>query len=316
MNPKRTISIHSFFAALILGSLALLHLDAFAHGEKEKEADEPSPPALNYIKEKGVNGRDGYNYKHVAKEPYVAPKTVPKEPYKPAVKEEKKEEKGEKKEEKKEVKKEEKKEDKKEEGKKEEGKKEGKKEEKKSEKKSEGKHGEGEKEPPKPTKSTLFDPSMIKLDSTNHPFTKLQRSTDVADYYMCKDTVNDGFRQQVLAEMNTFADQMELPRAQEIPCMVKVAKPNTKFPNAVFIEFYTNEEAAIRCMKYANCGSTRLVMLYPKDKTGIKSKEIYRSYVITDDKKYRRGSFCVSPNGQMLAERNCYVALNPDWLFN
>ena len=157
---------------------------------------------------------------------------------------------------------------------------------------------------------------MIKLDSTNHPFTKLQRSTATADYYMCKDTVNDKYRQQILAEMNTFADQMELPRAQEIPCMVKVAKPNTKFPNAVFIEFYTDEAASIRCMKQGNCGSTRLVMLYPKDKTGITSKEIYRSYVITDEKKYRRGAFCVSPTGQLLGERNCYVVLNPDWLFN
>jgi hypothetical protein len=57
-------------------------------------------------------------------------------------------------------------------------------------------------------------------------------------------------------------------------------------------------------------------MLFPKDKTGLKSKDVYRSYVLTDEHKYLRSSFCVSPDGKLLGEKNCYVALHPDWLFN
>ena len=57
-------------------------------------------------------------------------------------------------------------------------------------------------------------------------------------------------------------------------------------------------------------------MLFPKDKTGVKSKDVYRSYVLTDERKYVRSSFCVSPDGKLLGEKNCYVALHPDWLFN
>ena len=44
--------------------------------------------------------------------------------------------------------------------------------------------------------------------------------------------------------MNTFADRMNFPRAQEMPCMVKVSKANTKFPGAVFIEFYVDDKSA------------------------------------------------------------------------
>jgi hypothetical protein len=120
----------------------------------------------------------------------------------------------------------------------------------------------------------------------------------------------------VLAEMNTFADRMGLPRAQDMPCMIKIAKANTKFPGAVYIEFYTDAKAEKECIKMGECGSTRLMMLFPKDKTGIKSKELYRSYVLTDEKKFRRGNFCVSPEGQFMGEKHCYVALHPDWLFN
>ena len=43
--------------------------------------------------------------------------------------------------------------------------------------------------------------------------------------------------------------------------------------------------------------------------TGVTSKEIYRSYVLTDEKKFRRASFCVSPDGQFLGERDT-------WLYN
>ena len=133
---------------------------------------------------------------------------------------------------------------------------------------------------------------------------------------MCHKIIKDKYRETVLAEMNTFADRMGLPRAQDMPCMIKIAKPNTKFPGAVYIEFYVDEKSEKECIKRGECGSTRVVMLFPKDKTGKKSKEIYRSYVLTDEKKFRRSNFCVSPEGQLLGEKNCYVALNPDWLFN
>jgi hypothetical protein len=133
---------------------------------------------------------------------------------------------------------------------------------------------------------------------------------------VCHKNIKATYRDTVLAEMNTFADRMGIPRAQDMPCMIKVAKANTKFPGSIYIEFYVDDKAEKACIKKGECGSTRLMMLHPKDKTGKKSKELYRSYVLTDEKKFRRANFCVSPEGQLLGEKHCYVVLNPDWLFN
>ncbi len=271
--------------------------------------EEPKAPKIEYIKEDGIPGRGGYVYKHVAKpkfeEPKVAPKLPPKEPPKPAEKEDSHA--------------------KKEEGhgeaKSEEEHGEPKKEEKKEEGHGGGEHGGGhggheEKKPTVAPVSAVYDPAIIKLDGNNRPHTPVLFSNTYADYFVCHKIIKDKYRETVLAEMNTFADRMGLPRAQDMPCMIKIAKPNTKFPGAVYIEFYVDDKSEKECIKKGECGSTRVVMLFPKDKTGKSSKEIYRSYVLTDEKKFRRSNFCVSPEGQLLGEKNCYVALNPDWLFN
>jgi hypothetical protein len=304
----------AWLMACLQGSPAFANEEHGAPPAKE----EPKAPKVEYIKEDGIPGRGGYVYKHVAKpkfeEPKVAPKLPPKEPPKPAEKEdphEKKEEgHGEAKSE--EAHGEPKKEEKKEEG---HG------EAKKEEGHGGGEHGGGhggheEKKPVVAAVSAVYDPAVIKLDGNNRPHTPVLFSNTYADYFVCHKIIKDKYRETVLAEMNTFADRMGLPRAQDMPCMIKIAKPNTKFPGAVYIEFYVDEKSEKECIKRGECGSTRVVMLFPKDKTGKKSKEIYRSYVLTDEKKFRRSNFCVSPEGQLLGEKNCYVALNPDWLFN
>jgi hypothetical protein len=179
-----------------------------------------------------------------------------------------------------------------------------------------GGHGKDDKKAAVPAVSAVYDSAIIKLDGNNRPLTPVMFSNKFADYFVCHKTIKTKFKETVLAEMNTFADRMGLPRAQDMPCMIKIAKANTKFPGAVYIEFYTDVQAEKQCIKLGECGSTRLMMLFPKDKTGLHSKELYRSYVLTDEKKFRRSNFCVSPDGQLLGEKHCYVALHPDWLFN
>jgi hypothetical protein len=162
----------------------------------------------------------------------------------------------------------------------------------------------------------LYDPGIIKLDVNNRPLTPVVQKNSHADYFLCHKTLNKKYQETILNEMNTFADRMNLPRAQDMPCMVKISRPDTKFPGAVFVEFYVDEKSAVSCIRLNNCISTRLVMLFPKDKKAKTIQEIYRSYVLTDERKYKRSSFCVSPEGQLLGDKNCYVALHPDWLFN
>ncbi len=166
------------------------------------------------------------------------------------------------------------------------------------------------------TVSELYDPEVIKLDVNNRPHTPVIQSNSQADYFLCNKTVSNKYQEIIINEINTFADRMGLPRAQPLPCMVKISKPGTKFPGAIFVEFYVDEKAASSCIRLNNCISTRLVMLYPKNKKAKSVQEIYRSYVLTDERKYKRSSFCVSPEGQLLGDKNCYVALHPDWLFN
>ena len=266
---------------------------------KKPAIEEPPKPKFEYIQEKGEVGRGGYVYKRVAKpkfeEPQEVPKEEPKEPPKPPEKDDKG------------------KPDPK--AKKDEGHDEPKKDDKKKDDGHSAPKKDAKKTAP-PVVSSVYDPTIIQLDTTNRPFTPVAFSNAHADYFVCHKTVKTKYRDTVLAEMNTFADRMGLPRAQSMPCMVKVAKPNTKFPGAIYIEFYVDDKAEKECIKKGECGATRLMMLHPKDKTGIKSKEIFRSYVLTDEKKFRRANFCVSPEGQLLGEKNCYVALNPDWLFN
>lgn len=299
----------------------MLCTPAFASDAK-KAAPVVEEKKPNYVEEEGTPGRGGYIYKRVAKEPYEEPKPVPKEEPKSEAKDShsKTDAHG---------KPEEKKKDdshgKPEEKKKDDGHgggdhKEPKKEEKKKDdKKKDDGHGGGHAKAEKkaePVLSAVYDAAVIKLDSNNRPFTPTVQTNAYADYFLCRKTISEKYKKTVLDEINTFADRMGLPRAQDTPCMIKVAKPKTKFPGAIYIEFYVDEKAAKECIRSGECASTRLVMLFPKDKTGVKSKEIYRSYVLTDERKYVRSSFCVSPDGKLLGEKNCYVALHPDWLFN
>ena len=275
-------------------------------------SDAPKPPPEekkpNYAKEEGAIGRSGTVYKRILKDARGEPEPLPKEEPKPAeVKKEAKDEHG--KADDHAAKKEEKHDD---------GHGAPAKEEKKKDAKKDDGHGGGHGAPKKeePTVSTLYDPAVIKLDGNNRPLTPVVQKNSHADYFLCHKTVPKKYQEIILNEMNTFADRMNLPRAQDLPCMVKITKPQTKFPGAVFIEFYVDEKSAASCIRLNNCISTRLVMLYPKDKKAKTVQEIYRSYVLTDERKYKRSSFCVSPEGQLLGEKNCYVALHPDWLFN
>jgi hypothetical protein len=298
-------------AALVLTSL--IGSPALANDPPKKPAakEEPPKPKFDYIEEEGEKGRSGYVYKRVAKPKFEEPEPIPKAPFpEPPEPPEppKKDDHGKKDDGHGAPKKEEKKDD-------------GhgappKKDEKKKNDGHGGGHGKDAKKPAAPAVSAVYDPAIIKLDGNNRPLTPVIFTNKFADYFVCHKTIKAKFKETVLAEMNTFADRMGLPRAQDMPCMIKIAKANTKFPGAVYIEFYTDVRAEKECIKMGECGSTRLMMLFPKDKTGIKSKELYRSYVLTDEKKFRRGNFCVSPEGHFVGEKHCYVVLHPDWLFN
>ena len=286
-------------------------------GEAPKKEDaEPPPKEPTYIKEKGVEAR-GYTYKRVARDDKGEPEPVPKAPLAaPPAKEDKGAEK------------------------KAEGhgggghgeapKKDEKKKEDKKEAKAEGhgggggEHGGGggehggkeAKVEKKIELSKIYARSVVRLGLDNRPLTPVMHSNPYADYFLCRDTISDRFRDTLLDEMNTFSDQMGLTRAHALPCMVKIAKPGTKVPGAVFVEFYVDEAAARTCIRGGECAETRLVLLMPKDKSGKSPQEIYRSYTLTDATKLKRSDYCVSPRGQLLAKKSCYVHLHPDWLFN
>ena len=297
--------------AAVLASM--LCTPAFSSDAKKPAAPVVEEKKFNYVEEDGTPRRSGYVYKRVAREKFEEPKQLPKEEPKPAPKPEAKDSHG--------------KPDahgKPEEKKKDDGHggdhKEPKKEEKKKDDKKKddghgGGHGKAEKKV-EATVSAVYDSAVIKLDGNNRPLTPSVQSNAYADYFLCRKTISEKYKNTVLNEINTFADRMGLPRAQDTPCMIKVAKPKTKFPGAIYIEFYVDDKAAKECIRTGECGATRVVMLFPKDKTGVKSKDVYRSYVLTDERKYVRSSFCVSPDGKLLGEKNCYVALHPDWLFN
>lgn len=301
----------SLYCIVLIGAVCATPVLA---SEAKKEPPKVEEKEVKYVNEPGEAGRAGQVYKRVEREKYDEPQFKPKEPPAPPPKPEPKDDGHGKKDDG--------------HGKKEEKKKDDdhgapKKDEKKKDDKKKDAHGKDPhgkdahaKKAEAPALSGLYDAKQIKLDAAHRPFTQPTRSTKHADYFLCRGILRDKFRQTILAEMNTFADRMGLPHAMEMPCMVKIAKPNAKFPNAIYVEFYTDDKAALACMRGGDCGATRLMMLFPKDKTGKKSKEIYRSYVLTDEHQYTRGSFCVSPEGQFLGEKNCYVTLNPDWLFN
>ena len=295
-------SFSTFFAfSFVLTSLMGTSVWASDPPKKPEVKEEPK---IIYVEEAGELGRRGNVYKRVAKPKFEEPEPVAKAPFPAPPEPPKKEDSG-------------KKDDAKKEEKKDDGHSaEPKKDEKKKENGHGGGHGKEGKKLEAPAYSAVYDSAVIKLDTNNRPFTPVVFTNAYADYFVCHKTIKAKYRDTVLAEMNTFADRMGLPRAQDMPCMIKVAKANTKFPGSIYIEFYVDDKAEKACIKKGECGSTRLMMLHPKDKTGKKSQELYRSYVITDEKKFRRANYCVSPDGQLLGEKHCYVVLNPDWLFN
>jgi len=299
-------STSTFFAfSLVLTSF--FGASAWA-SDPPKKPEVKEEPKIIYVEEEGELGRRGNVYKRLAKPKFEEPEPLPKAPFPKPPEPPKKEDSG---------KKDggqgaPKKEEKKDEGKEADPKK----DEKKKDDGHGGGHGKDAKKPEVAALSAVYDSSVIKLDPNNRPLTPVAFTNAYADYFVCHKTIKATYRDTVLAEMNTFADRMGIPHAQDMPCMIKVAKANTKFPGSIYIEFYVDDKAEKACIKKGECTSTRLMMLHPKDKTGKKSQELYRSYVITDEKKFRRANYCVSPDGQLLGEKHCYVVLNPDWLFN
>jgi hypothetical protein len=312
MTPTPRFLVSSLLVLLLM-STGAGYTPAWANEPKKPVVVEEEVKKFKYANESGETGRSGYVYKRALKsiegepqpkiwEPAAEPQAAPKEAQGKGDGKAKSHDSSDKKV------------DKKDDGHGEPKKEQKKKDDKKSGDAHGGGHGKAK--APEPMTSAVYDANVIKLDLTHRPFTNVVHSNTYADYFLCRKTITDKYRDTVLDEINTFADRMGLPRAQDTPCMVKVAKANTKLPGAIYLEFYVDESAAKACIKNGECGSTRLMMLFPKDKTGKSSQELYRSYVLTDERKFRRASFCVSPQGQLLGEKSCYVAVHPDWLFN
>lgn len=307
--PRRLDSPRPWrLAACLLLCPALVWASAGGEGGK-KESAEPPHKEPTYIPEKGVEAR-GYTYKRVARDAKGEPEPVSKAPpAPPPAKEDKPAEK--------------KADGHGEQPKKDDKKKDEKKKEDKKDAKAKG-HGGGAAEhggkeakvEKKIELSKVYARSVIRLGLDNRPLTPVIHTNRHAEYFLCRDTITERFRATLLDEMNTFSDQMGLTRAQDLPCMIKIAKPGTKVPGAVFVEFYVDESAARTCIRGGECGETRLVLLMPKDKSGKSPQDIYRSYTLTDASKIKRADYCVSPQGQLLAKKSCYVHLHPDWLFN
>ncbi len=142
---------------------------------------------------------------------------------------------------------------------------------------------------------------MLLLGPKNKPFTDILVHTTKLDYYDCKGIVAPWFRELIVAEMNYFAELVELPFVKGDACVVSIGTEKSLTPGRVNIHLYVNEQRLTACVRNEQCPVFRSVSLIPKDKV------LYRSYFLSDMSRKLISQQCVTDKGKLHPDTTCYT---------
>ena len=142
---------------------------------------------------------------------------------------------------------------------------------------------------------------MLLLGPKNRPYTEIMVHTTKLDYFDCKGIVAPWFRELLVAEMNYFAELVELPFIKGDACVVSIGTDKSLTPGRINIHLYVNQQRLTACVRNEQCPVFRSISLIPKDKV------LYRSYFLSDMSRKLISQQCVTDKGKLFTDTTCYT---------
>ena len=165
---------------------------------------------------------------------------------------------------------------------------------------------EATKAPPTGSRAMLARPPqsgkepMMLLGPKNKPFTEPIYFTDKLQYFDCDGIVAPWFRELLVAEMNYFAELVEMPFVKGDACVVSVGTDKSLTPGRISVHLYSNGERLSACIRNEKCPVFRSVNLIPKGEV------LYRSYFLSDMSRKLISQHCVTAKGKLHSDKTCY----------
>jgi len=142
---------------------------------------------------------------------------------------------------------------------------------------------------------------MLQLGPKNRPYTELLIHTTKIDYYDCTGIVAPWFRELLVAEMNYFAELVELPFVKGDACVVGIGTDKSLTPGRISIHLYVNQQRLNACIRNEQCPVFRSISLIPKETV------LYRSYFLSDMSRKLISQQCVTAKGKLFPDTTCYT---------
>lgn len=142
---------------------------------------------------------------------------------------------------------------------------------------------------------------MLLLGPKNRPYNEILVHTTKLDYFDCNGIVAPWFRELVVAEMNYFAELVELPFVKGDACVVSIGTDKSLTPGRINIHLYVNQQRLTACVRNEQCPVFRSISLIPKDKV------LYRSYFLSDMSRKLISQQCVTDKGKLHTDTTCYT---------
>jgi hypothetical protein len=142
---------------------------------------------------------------------------------------------------------------------------------------------------------------MLLLGPKNRPYNEILVHTTKLDYFDCNGIVAPWFRELLVAEMNYFAELVELPFVKGDACVVSIGTDKSLTPGRINIHLYVNQQRLTACVRNEQCPVFRSISLIPKDKV------LYRSYFLSDMSRKLISQQCVTDKGKLHTDTTCYT---------
>lgn len=142
---------------------------------------------------------------------------------------------------------------------------------------------------------------LFYLDSKRRPFIEPFHKTDSDEYFICRGTVGEWYRQVLAQDFNKLAERDGMPTVSGSTCALHLMATHSgkKLP-IVAVEMFPGADDMRSCVLSETCPQLRTVMLYVKDRT------LYRTFILGDAQRRVKRQYCLDNQSKILAEKSCW----------
>ena len=142
---------------------------------------------------------------------------------------------------------------------------------------------------------------LFYIDSKRRPYIEPFQKTDAEEYFICRGTVGEWFRKLIAEEATQLAEKDKLAPVTGSTCALRlVATHSGKKLPILSVELYVSTDIMRACILGQYCPQSRTGIIYVRDTT------LYRSYIISDQKKRIMREYCLDNKSNILATKSCW----------